>query len=254
VTSALAEAFDRAADGYDAGLRKNPVWLLFRHAVQERLRRLFRPGARVLDIGCGTGEDALLLVETGVRVCAIDVSPAMVEKARAKAEQWNIASSLFSVEVRAAEDVGGIGASFDGAYSNFGALNCGDLAAVGRGLVRVLKPGAPVLLSWMGPRPLPGVLRHGLRARRGRDRPHVGGVPVSVRYPTLREVRDVMGSDFAWRDSFGLGVTVPAPEFPSWPVRHPGLLGVLAGLESVVRGWPILRGLGDHLVMEGVRR
>jgi SAM-dependent methyltransferase len=250
--NALAEAFDRAADGYDAGLRENPVWLLFRHSVQERLRQLFAKGARVLDVGCGTGEDALLLAEADVRVSAIDVSPAMVEIARAKALERGIPASLLSVEVRAAEDVAGIDGPFDGAYSNFGALNCGDLAAVGRGLARVLEKGAPVLLSWMGPRPLPGVLRHG--ALRGRNRPRVGGVPLAVRYPTLREVRYLMGPDFVWRDSFGLGVMMPAPEFPAWPVRHPGLLGVLAGLESVVRRWPLLRGLGDHLVIEGARR
>jgi len=252
--NALAEAFDRAADGYDAGLRANPVWLLFRHSVQERLRQLFPKGARVLDVGCGTGEDALLLAEAGVRVFAVDVSPAMVEIARAKARERNIPSSLLSVEVRTAEDVAGIDGPFDGAYSNFGALNCGDLAAVGRGLARVLEKGAPVLLSWMGPRPLPGVVRHGPRALRGGNRPRVGGVPLAVRYPTLREVRDLMGPDFVWHDSFGLGVMMPAPEFPAWPVRHPGLLGVLAGLESVVRRWPLLRGLGDHLVIEGARR
>jgi SAM-dependent methyltransferase len=254
VTTGLAEAFDRAAEGYDAGLRENPVWLLFRHSVQERLRRLFPRGAHVLDMGCGTGEDALLLAEAGVRVCAIDVSPGMVAKAREKARESKIPSSLLSFQVRAAEDVAGIEQSFDGAYSNFGALNCGDLTAVGRGLVRVLKPGAPMLLSWMGPRPLPSLLRHGPRARRGSKPPRVGGTPIPVRYPTLREVRRLMGSDCIWRDSFGLGVTLPAPEFPAWPLRHPGLLGVLAGLESVVRHWPILRGLGDHLVLEGLRR
>ena len=42
--------------------------------------------------------------------------------------------------------------SFDGAFSNFGALNCvQDLAAACRDLARLLKPGATALLCWMGP-------------------------------------------------------------------------------------------------------
>ncbi len=82
----------------------------------------------------------------------------------------------------------------------------------------------------------------------------MGGLPLSVRYPTLREVQGLLGPDFVWRVSFALGVLVPAPEYPRWPARHPGLVALLAGLESLVRGWPLLRGLGDLLVAEGMRR
>jgi SAM-dependent methyltransferase len=252
--AAVAEAFDRAAGGYDEVLRDNTAWLLFRHTVRERLQRLFVRGMRVLDLGCGTGEDALFLAEAGVNVSAIDVSSGMVERARAKAEEMRISSSLLSLEVRAVEDVAGIGGCFQGAYSSFGALNCADLPAVGSGLAGLLEPGAPVLLGWMGPHPLPNLVRRGLRGRRGTRPAHVAGVPLTVRYPTLRRVRALMGPDFAWRAAFALGVLVPAPEFAGWPVRHPALVALLAGLESVVRRWPFLRGLGDHLVCEGARR
>lgn len=41
--------------------------------------------ARVADLGCGTGTLALLLAEEGHDVTGVDLSPAMVERARAKA-------------------------------------------------------------------------------------------------------------------------------------------------------------------------
>jgi ubiquinone/menaquinone biosynthesis C-methylase UbiE len=45
------------------------------------------PGAKVLDVGAGTGAIALLAAELGFRVTALDLSSEMLAKARAKAEE-----------------------------------------------------------------------------------------------------------------------------------------------------------------------
>ena len=256
-TAILAEAFDRAAATYDADFGTNPVGLVFRQVVQQRLLDLMPERAHVLDVGCGTGEDALLLAERGRTVHAIDVSEAMVRACRDKARRRGIGEERLRAERRAAEDVGGLVGPFDAAYSDFGVLNCADLGAVGRGLARVLKSGAPLLVSVMGPRPLPAGLERALTARgeaRGRSLPRVGGVPVPVHHPTQRGLREAFGEAFAWRRAFALGVLLPAPNHGAWAARHAGAFAVLSALEAIVRGWPVLRGLGDHLVLEGIRR
>jgi len=54
-------------------------------ALVDAVRRgLVRPG-RTLDVGCGTGTNALFLAEQGFDVLGTDVSPLAIEKARAKA-------------------------------------------------------------------------------------------------------------------------------------------------------------------------
>ncbi|MEU5082847.1 MULTISPECIES: class I SAM-dependent methyltransferase [Streptomyces] len=75
---ALAAGFD---DEPDHGLRDPEV----RAAWADRLRA-WLPGdpADLLDLGCGTGSLSLLAAEQGHRVTAVDRSPAMVERARAK--------------------------------------------------------------------------------------------------------------------------------------------------------------------------
>jgi SAM-dependent methyltransferase len=253
--ASAAIAFDRLAPEYDREFGRNPAGLLFRHAFQERLRRLFPPGARVLDLGCGTGEDALFLASLGVRVHALDISPAMAELTREKVERAGLGERV-QVEARAAEDVAAAGSGFDGAYSDFGALNCAALGAVGDGLARALRPGARVLISAIGRWPLPALVAGwlGVSGRARSESPRVGGAPVPTRYLGPRDLRDGLGSAFEWRDAFALGVLVPGPPQEGWITRHPLVFGALAAIEGVVRGWPGLRNLGDHVVVEGTRR
>ncbi len=258
---AAADAFDLEAAAYDESFGRNVVGQLFRAVFQRRLIALFAPGARVLDVGCGTGEDALFLARRGVRVRAVDPAPGMVEQARAKAEALGIAPEQASFEVRAAEELDDLaGERFDGAYSDFGALNCVDLARFGRGLAAALAPGAPVLFSVMGRYPLPAWAAWALTPRGRHDdpprsrAPRVSGREVPTAYPSPRAFRRALGPDFAWRPLRGLGVVLPDPHFAPWLACHPRVFAALAAVEDRVRAWPGLRACGDHLLFEGRRR
>jgi SAM-dependent methyltransferase len=72
---ALAPAYDRFTHDYD-----HDGWLRRLEAVA-RAEGL-RPGARVLDVGCGTGKSAAPLLARGYAVAACDLSEAMVRLAR----------------------------------------------------------------------------------------------------------------------------------------------------------------------------
>jgi SAM-dependent methyltransferase len=252
--SLAALAFDGVAPVYDSEFGLNPIGLYFRHVFQERLRLLFPRGARVLDLGCGTGEDALYLAGLGVNVLGVDVSPAMVKRAREKAAARGVGAGSVRFEVRAAEDVGSTFGMFDGAISNFGALNCAALPAVGRALVSRLRPGAPVAFCVIGPRPLPGLVQEALTSRPARSpEARIAGRRVPARGLSAGELQDGLGPGFSWRPGAALGVLVPAPAHEGWARRNPIAFGLLAAAERLVRDWPVARDCGDHLLALGTR-
>jgi demethylmenaquinone methyltransferase / 2-methoxy-6-polyprenyl-1,4-benzoquinol methylase len=125
--------FDRIAPVYDAMNRAMTLGL------DQRWRRLaaeaaVRPGDRVLDAACGTGDLALAAARRGGRVTGLDFSEAMLTRARRKAPQleW-LRGDVLSLPFA--------DGSFDAATIGFGIRNVDDLEAGLRELARVLRPG-----------------------------------------------------------------------------------------------------------------
>jgi ubiquinone/menaquinone biosynthesis C-methylase UbiE len=86
VTRAEAQAFDRVAQDYHRmGELNENLW------VDPWLERQLPPsGLRALDLGCGTGKQAVLLADRFAHVDAVDLSGAMIELARARRPRPNI--------------------------------------------------------------------------------------------------------------------------------------------------------------------
>jgi len=71
----------------------------------EITRTYFRSGSEVLEIGCGTGSTALAHAPYVKRILATDISPAMIDIARGKAEAGQIDNVSFEVRAVAGHDI-----------------------------------------------------------------------------------------------------------------------------------------------------
>ncbi len=98
-----------------------------------------------LELGCGTGRNAVWLAQRGFDVTALDISPLAVERARQRAATAGVNVRFLLADVLADPDVGGpFGFFFDrGCYHVVRQL---DLAAYLRLLERALRPGATGLV------------------------------------------------------------------------------------------------------------
>ncbi|BCS31748.1 methyltransferase [Luteitalea sp. TBR-22] len=252
------DAFDGLAADYDRAFTQTRIGRWMREATWRRCDALFPAGARVLEINCGTGEDAVHLGRRGVRVVATDASPAMVTVARRKVEDAGL-ESVVEVALRPIEAIGDDLGAFDGVLSNFGGLNCvGDLAAVATRLAGVLRPGGRALLCVMGPR-VPWefawfAIRGDLARARRRRRGGVTWRGMTIHYYAAADVRAAFAPGFRVTRTWALGAVMPPPFAEAWAVTHPRLSAGLARLERRLEtAWP-LPSLADHVVVELERR
>ena len=260
-----ALAFDTIASAFDLRFGAWSSVAAQRRAVRVALLQRFPLGGRVLEVGGGTGEDAVFLTQLGFEVLLTDPSPAMVELATKKLAPLGASAEIVSGEELEAfaERYRSAGRPlFDGVFSNFAPLNCViNLEPVASGLARLLKPGGAATLVLFGTC-CPGeivveMLRrrpaHALRrCKRGVVPARLANREFQVIYHRRSDVELAFAPWFVLEKRIGIGVAVPPSSAEPWISTHPRLL---AGLERIDRvlAQP-LAVLGDHVLYQFRRK
>ena len=117
-------------------------------AIKERMivQLRLQPGHRVLDLGCGTGDDARRLAELVApsgHAVGVDFSQAMVEEARARAEGSGLPVEFHQGNATALDLPDG---AFDAARCERLLIHVPDAAAAVAEMVRVTRPGGRVVV------------------------------------------------------------------------------------------------------------
>jgi 2-polyprenyl-3-methyl-5-hydroxy-6-metoxy-1,4-benzoquinol methylase len=259
MTTAAGLAFDGVAAEYDKSFTNSCIGRAQRDAVWRVLTRTFHSGAHILELNCGTGEDALFLAKHGVSVYSCDASEVMVETAArrlfAESQITNVSFHQLPTEQLAAlrSDT----RRFDGVLSNFSGLNCvEDLQSVSENLAALVRPGASLVLCFCTRICLVEILyflfqRQAQKAqRRWRSTiARVGGRSMPVYYPTLSQLRRMFSPHFVLRECRGVGVAIPPSYLESLVSVRPRLFRSLNFLERFLAPLPVLRTVGDHMVL-----
>ena len=240
---AWSPGFDGIANAYQDLWSGTKAGRLQREAVWRHTTDLFPTGSSLLDLGCGTGDDAVMFSERGVHVTGIDSSAEMVRIARDRGVDARLC---------ALENLGDLPGTFDAVWSNFGALNCVErLTDLREPLVQVIKPGGWLIVCLMSRVCLWETIWYLRHVRFGKAVRRWSGeasssVASRVFYPTVRSVSRAFAPDFRLIATHGIGVAVP----PSYVTGiSDTVMERLGAIDRRLASWPILRSLGDHRLL-----
>jgi ubiquinone/menaquinone biosynthesis C-methylase UbiE len=256
-TLLAARAFDALAEAYDETFTRSAIGRAQRSAVRQKCLTLLSERSHILELNCGTGDDALFFAARGHQVTALDASAGMIGVAkRRKTAELPLEQVQFHQV--ATEDLWRITGEYQTVFSNFSGLNCvANVKKVAEDLKALTAPEACLLLClstrlcvwetlWY--------LYHGrsqkaCRRWLGHTKATIDGVVLDVYYPTVNQIRRAFEPTFRLRSITGIGVFVPPTYAEAWMRRHCRLLTFLQACDRITAEWPIFRVLGDHMLL-----
>ncbi|CAN5391457.1 hypothetical protein BH10BAC2_BH10BAC2_47870 [soil metagenome] len=256
------QPFDILAETYDENFSHTQIGKLQRARVWEKLLPVLKANKKplnILEINCGTGEDALQLAAMGHYVIATDASAAMIAKAAQKISTSIAAQNRVSFIQCSFEELAlqSFDWKFDLIFSNFGGLNCIDsagLAALSKVFSKVLNPGGQLFFVVMGTFCAWETGWHLVRGKFStafrRCKKHapftIAGKTIPVCYYSPATFKKLLCHEFAYINSFAAGLFIPPSYLEPFFLKRQAMLGKLNALEKKLAGPSIMCRLSDH--------
>ena len=151
----MQQAFDTVAQSYDASFTHSVIGIAQRNVVWSYLESALSSNAElnILELNCGTGEDALWFAKKEHKVLATDISEKMLEITQEKIHEANLLSCVQTLQIDIRNiDSAGIKQKFDLVFSNFGGMNCisfEEMEKLPSEVKKILKPNGRLIMVVM---------------------------------------------------------------------------------------------------------
>ena len=255
--------FDESAKNYDAIFSYSEIGKAQRDKVHRILSENFLMKGQndqdldILEINCGTGEDANFFWKKGHQVIATDVSEKMIEIARAKFTDTTI--QFQQVDIKKI-DSKTFDHKFDLIFSNFGGLNCinrPDIENFIENSAGLLNPSGKMVLVVMPKKCLwersyfilKGQFKKAFRRNTNKKvLSNVDGVEVPTWYYQPKEMIDIAKKDHLLLTVRPIGIWIPPSYLESCFQNKKRLLKLFIHLERLFnhRFWS---GYADHYLI-----
>jgi ubiquinone/menaquinone biosynthesis C-methylase UbiE len=254
--------FDILAETYDADFTLSQIGKLQREHVWKFLQTLLktsRTPLKILEINCGTGEDALKLAAMGHDVVATDASEIMIEKALQKLAASTINRDRIEFMQCSFDELqqNFTGEKFDLVFSNFGGINCINNAGITKlsnELFSITNRGAYLFLTVMSRFCLweilyytsKGKLSTAFRRIRKDVQFNVNGYSMPVFYYSPRHLKKLFESKFKLVETHPAGLFIPPSYLEKQFSKRPQWLKRLNRWEERLGKYTIFSPLADH--------
>lgn len=250
-------AFDDYASSYDEHFTRSAIGVLQRERVWHELDQQLKPEMDVLEINCGTGEDAVHIARTVTSVLATDISESMIAVAREKGKD------LENLDIKRAdlrELPGTLSKRYDLLFSNFGGLNCispEEIKAFSSDIAPFIKPGGRLVLVPMSRKCAweniifikQKDLRYARRRSPGAIRASIGGNDILTWYYSPSELKKLFSGEFDLQFVRPVGLFVPPSYMNPWFASRRLLLRMLSWLDILFSRFGALSDYSDHYMI-----
>ncbi len=253
----MKTSFDKAALNYDETFTHSEIGKMQRHLVYGELLKQLHSVRDILEINCGTGEDALWLAQRNYNVTATDISPKMIEVAKSKGNFNNLHFATADMKSIATTFSG---QHFDMIFSNFGGLNC-----LSKPELRTFFCDSKSVLSEKGRMVLVIMPKNTLweqfyflakaqfssifRRKKEFAIADVNGEKVPTYYFNPKDIVNLAKQDFELVSQKPIGFFVPPSYLEPFFSNRKGLLRFLNSLEKGISSWPFLSKYADHYII-----
>ncbi|MGZ3951825.1 MAG: class I SAM-dependent methyltransferase, partial [Flavisolibacter sp.] len=258
-------AFTKQAEIFDQLYADDKVVRYKRKRVRHHILKYAQEGGHMLELNCGTGEDAIYFAQKGFRVHATDISSGMLEVLRKKIKgsvyEGRVTTEQCSfTELEMLSDK----QAYDYIYSNLGGLNCtADLERVLKSLGGLVKQGGVVTLViiskfclWESLLLFKGKFRTAFRrllSNKG-SRAQVEGKTFKCWYYNPSFVKKGLSDMFNYIDLEGLCTIVPPSYIYHFAEKYPKAFQFMISTEERLKQrWPWNR-VGDYFIISFRKR
>ena len=257
--SGVSSAFDSAAEEYDFTISNNYINTWIREKSIRELLNLTHPDDILLEIGCGTGAEAIIIARSVSRVVATDISRQMLNLLTTKIHAKRLEGKIIPVLASAAE-ISKINEVLDGrkprvAYSFNGALNCEPrLTDFVHGLHSVLADDGYFVCTLRNSLCLSEAISHAAVLQFDRMAPRrtqpimvsVGGMDIPSVYYSPSTFSQLFSGKFKLEKLIGLPSILPPAYLSDYAVKFKRISGVLEKFETALSAHFPLNRLGDQ--------
>jgi ubiquinone/menaquinone biosynthesis C-methylase UbiE len=255
----VQDAFDSASEEYDYTISHNYINSWIRKRSMNQLYRIAHDGDVLLEIGCGTGAEAVQVSEHVRGIVATDISEKMIDLLKRKISARKLNHKIITARARASEIESIKDLLPDGAvrvaYSFNGALNCEpDMDRVPVELSKVIQTKGYFLCSIRNTLCLPEALAHSLvlqfdKTNTRKDQPvmvSVGGMDIPSYYYSPGRFARFFRSHFRVKKMIGLPAFLPPAYLNGYYLRTGRARAILEKMEFVLGGRFPFNRFGDQ--------
>ena len=261
----MNSAFDQAAIGYDTNFTFSQIGKAQREIVHKYLDEIF-PGNKqinILELNCGTGEDAIYFAKRGYSVLATDISINMLNVARQKVESENLNNNikLRQMDILKIRDEN-FEHKFDLIFSNFGGLNCIDSSGLEKfsySIKKHLNKSGRLIFVIMSDyciwEKIYFLIKLNFKESKRRKnksgvKANLDGSNVRTYYYSPREIEKVFNHSFNLISKKPVGFFIPPSYLNKSFSQRPKAFNFLKKLESTFYKYSFLSSFSDHFIID----